>query len=86
MVYNITCEGCDNEYIGETEGSLRTCFMEHRRPSTTTLEVFRYMYLHMDCPVHTISLEGAKILDTEPCNFEECAKSLEFTLVSTRPP
>ena len=42
--------------------------MEHHRLSTTTLEVSRH--LHMDCPVpHTLSQEGAQILDIEMYNF-----------------
>ena len=72
VVYNIKCEGCDSEDIGETETSLRTHFMEHCKLSITTTKVS--WYLHMDCPGHTISLEGARILDMELQNFERDVK------------
>ena len=63
---------CDSEYIGDTKISLRTHFMEHCWPCTTTSGVFQHLY--MDCPGHISSLESMKILDTEPHNFERGVK------------
>ena len=43
-IYSIHCRGQTNRgqcefYIGETERSLKARFLEHRRPSSTSLEV-----------------------------------------------
>ncbi len=35
-VYHTPCDICEASYIGETERSLKSRFMEHRRPSSTT--------------------------------------------------
>ena len=68
IVYQVECEDCDSKYIGETECSLWTRFMEHCRPSSTSSEVSKH--LHQECPGDSTSLESAKILDAEPRYFE----------------
>ena len=44
-VYKISCEECDATYVGETERSLKARFGEHRRPSSTTSEVSKHIYI-----------------------------------------
>ena len=63
-VYKIHCNDCEASYIGETERSLKTRFMEHRRPSSVTSEVSRH--IHTDQPGHSISIEDTKVLTVEP--------------------
>ena len=73
-VYHIPCqdEGCDDDYIGETERSLKARFSEHRRPSTTSSEVSRH--IHVDSPGHSIDIENTQILTVEPRWFERGVK------------
>ena len=74
QVYHIPCqdEGCDDDYIGETERSLKARFSEHRRPSTTSSEVSRH--IHVDSPGHSIDIENTQILTVEPRWFERGVK------------
>ena len=73
-VYHIPCqdEGCGDDYIGETERSLKARFSEHRRPSTTSSEVSRH--IHVDSPGHSIDIENTQILAVEPRWFERGVK------------
>ena len=76
-VYHIACEGavnsdCPDSYIGETERTLKTRFLEHCRPSNTNSEISRH--LHKDCPGHSVNIQNAKILDREPRWFERGVK------------
>ena len=73
VVYHIQCAGqnnrgpCTENYIGETERSLKTRFAEHKRPSSTTSEVSQH--IHIESPGHTVSLDKVQILDTEQDYF-----------------
>ena len=71
VVYHIKCDGseandespCSESYIGETERSLRSRFLGHRRPSSIHSEVSSH--INRDKPSHSVSLASAKILDRE---------------------
>ena len=54
---------CSESYIGETERSLRSRFLEHRRPSSIHSEVSSH--INRDKPSHSVSLANAMILDRE---------------------
>lgn len=77
-IYYIPCQGktlkgrCSESYIGETERSLKTRFLEHRRPSSTSSEVSQH--IHIESPGHHVDLEEVKILDREPRYFERGVK------------
>ena len=77
-VYMIPCQGqttrgaCKESYIGETERSLKTRFLEHRRPSTTSSEVSNH--IHIESPGHHVDLDKVQILDREPRWFERGVK------------
>ncbi len=68
LVYQISCEKCLATYIGETERSLKQCFLEHRRHSSVTSEVSRH--IHLDHPDHSISMDDTKSVKVEPEWFE----------------
>ena len=59
-IYSIHCQGktswgqCEGFYIGETECSLKARFLEHRCPSSTSLEVSKH--IHIESPGHHIDL------------------------------
>ena len=67
LVYQIKCSDCDAFYVGETERSVKTGFLEHRRPSSTGSEVSHRQG-------HGISLDKTKILCVEPKYFERGVK------------
>ncbi|XP_078582762.1 uncharacterized protein LOC144865701 isoform X2 [Branchiostoma floridae x Branchiostoma japonicum] len=73
VIYHIKCQGqnirgpCTETYIGETERSLKTRFLEHKRPSSKTSEVSQH--IHIESPGHSVSLDKVEILDTEPDFF-----------------
>ena len=68
IVYHIKCDGseatdespCSESYIGETERSLRSRFLDYRRPSSEVSS-----HINRDKPSHSVSLANAKILDRE---------------------
>ncbi len=68
-VYHIPCDTCQASYLGETERSLKSRFMEHRRPSSTTSEVSRH--IHLDQSDIQVDIERVKILAVEPRWFEQ---------------
>ncbi|KAI8502143.1 hypothetical protein Bbelb_197310 [Branchiostoma belcheri] len=78
VIYHISCQGntnrgpCRETYIGETERSLKTRFLEHRRPSSVASEVSQH--IHIESPGHTVDLEGVRILDTEQDYFKRGIK------------
>ena len=63
-VYLIPCQGkttrgqCTDSYIGETERSLKTRILEHRRPSSTSSEVSQH--IHIESPGRHMDLERSK--------------------------
>ncbi len=67
-VYHILCDTCEASYIGETERSLKSRFMEHRKARSTTSEVSHH--IHHDEPHHQVDIERVKILAVEPRWFE----------------
>lgn len=76
-IYHIECGGltgtdCKESYIGETERNLKTRFLEHRRPSSTTSEVAKH--IHIESPGHKVDLEKVKILDREDNWFSRGVK------------
>ena len=77
-IYGIYCQGqttrdkCKEFYIGETERSLKTRLLEHKRPSSTSSEVSNH--IHIESPGHHIDLDEVKILDREPRWFERGVK------------
>ena len=64
-IYSIHCQGqtntgqCEEFYIGKTKRSLKARFLEHRRSSSTSSEVYRH--IHSDCPGQHIHLEKVNI-------------------------
>ena len=68
LVYHISCDNCDDSYIGEIGRSLKARFMEHRRPSSVNSEVSKHV--NCDQPNHSISLDNVRILEVEPKWFE----------------
>ena len=67
-IYHIPCEGgaqsCQEFYVGETERSLWTRFLEHKRPSSVDKsEVAKH--LHVDCRGHAVNFENTKVLDQD---------------------
>ncbi|KAI8519944.1 hypothetical protein Bbelb_032010 [Branchiostoma belcheri] len=68
VVYCIPCQGttrqgtCEESYIGETERSLRTRFLEHKRPSSLSSEVSQH--IHIESPGHTVSLDKPAVSST----------------------
>ncbi|KAI8485880.1 hypothetical protein Bbelb_364320 [Branchiostoma belcheri] len=78
VIYHISCQGntnrgpCRETYIGETERSLKTRFLEHRRPNSVASEVSQH--IHIESPRHTVDLEGVRILDTEQDYFKRGIK------------
>nr|XP_054774799.1 uncharacterized protein LOC129282974 [Lytechinus pictus] len=77
-IYLIPCQGqttkglCQESYIGETERSLRTRFLEHRRPSSTSSEVSQH--IHIESPGHCVDINKVQVLDREPRYFERGVK------------
>ena len=70
----------DLAYIGETERSLKTRFLEHRRPSSTSSEVSQH--IHIESPDHHVELEEVKILDREQRYFERGVKEAIYIRVN----
>ena len=85
-IYYIRCQGqtqrgqCTESYIGETERSLKTRFLEHRRPSSTSSEVSQH--IHIESPDHHVELEEVKILDREQRYFERGVKEAIYIRVN----
>ena len=63
VVYSITCDNCDSEYIGETERALTKRLSEHRRESSPVAQ-------HMGNQQHSFKEKDVKIVDRESRWFE----------------
>ena len=63
---------CSENYVGETERTIQTRLMEHRRPSCALSEVSRHIY--QQSPEHTFSFDNVQILDREPDWFKRGVK------------
>ena len=85
-IYCIRCQGqtqrgqCTESYIGETAKSLKTRFLEHRRPSSTSFEVSQH--IHIESPDNHVDLEEVKILDREQRYFERGVKEAIYIRVN----
>ena len=55
-------------YVGEIERSLKSRFKEHRRPSSTTSEVTKHIYVNQFH--HSMKLNNTKLLTSESRWFE----------------
>ena len=62
VVYHITCDTCDQTYIGETARSLSTRFKEH---SSTERSILTAVGEHCKNTGHSISWENIKVLSGE---------------------
>ena len=76
-VYHISCRseahGCAENYVGETERSLRARFLEHRRPScVATSEVAQH--IHIESPGHQVDIKNVKVLSRDQRWFERGIK------------
>ena len=71
-VYHIPCTDCSDDYVGESERSLKARFDEHKRPSTTSSEVSKHLY--SNTPPHSIDLEKTNILVVETKWFKRGVK------------
>ena len=71
-VYHTFCDDCDASYIGETERTMRTRFMEHKRRSSVNSEVSKH--IHQDHKDHTVTLDKTKILSVDHRWFERGVK------------
>ena len=58
----------------ETERSLKTRFLEHKRPSPTSSKVSNH--INIESPGHHIDLDEVNILDREPYWFERGAEAI----------
>ena len=72
LVYHISCDNCDESYIGETGSSLKSRFMEHRRQRSTSSEVSRHV--NCDQPDHSISVDNVRILEVELTWFKKAVR------------
>ena len=64
----------------ETERSLKTRFLEQKRPSSTSSKVSNH--IHIESPGHHIDLDEVKILDREPRWFERGVKEAIYIKVN----
>ena len=76
-IYRVKCGGstnnsCKEDYIGETERSVKARFNEHRRPSSHTSEVSKH--IHSEHPSHKVALDQVDILDREQGWFQRGVK------------
>ena len=77
-LWNFVCQGqttrgkCKEFCIGEIEHSVKTHFLKHKWPNSTSSEVLNY--IHIESPGHYIDVDEVKILDREPPWFERGVK------------
>ena len=70
LIYKITCDDCNHNYIGETARPLGVRFKEHTSRQNTNSPLKDHL---MECG-HTCTLESAKILDKEENWFRRRVK------------
>ena len=70
---------CKGFYVCEKECSLKTHFLEHKRPSSTCPEVSNH--IHIKSPGPYIDLYEVQILDREPSWFERGVKEAIYIKV-----
>ena len=68
QVYHISCDNCDDSHFGEMGRSLKSRFIEHRRPILVNSEVSKHV--NCDQPDHSISLGNVMSLEVELNWFE----------------
>ena len=62
-VYHISCDYCDDSYIGETGRSLKYRFLKHKIPSSVNSEVSRH--INHDHSDHSITLDNVRIMEVD---------------------
>ena len=65
VIYSVRCQGCDGEYIGETERKLSTRMREHRTSVTKGNEKSA-LSTHNLRTGHTFDWDHIEVVDTEP--------------------
>ena len=86
-IYYIPCQGktskgrCTEDYIGETERSVKARFLEHRRPSSVSKSEVA-QHIHIESPNHKLDLEQVQVLDREPRYFERGVKEAIYIRVN----
>ena len=79
-IYHIICDDCDAMYVGETEISLKTGFLEHQRKSNVGSQVSQHV--QVDRPEHGVSLDKVNILTVENSKFERVVKDAIYFRVA----
>ena len=62
LVYQIHCEDCDEDYVGELGQSLKARVDQHRWPSSTGSMVSQHIN-NMD-PKHHVDIDSVRVLTT----------------------
>ena len=65
VIYSVRCQGCDGEYIGETERNLSSRMREHRT-SVTKGNTKSALSTHNLRTGHTLNWDHIEVVDTDP--------------------
>ena len=78
LIYGFKCKGpgCTEAYVGETKQSLKACFSQHRRPSSSEHQADYPIYEHTRRSGHLIDSEDFVILDRQELWFERVEHSV----------
>ena len=68
VIYSVRCQGCDGEYVGETERKLSTRMREHR---TSTKGNEKSALSTNVRTGHTFDWDHIAVVDTEPRRDDE---------------